>query len=490
MGYLELKDLKDVVTSTDETVDAAKNSKAFSELIQYLDDTSLGLIMREANGDGRQAMKMLKQHYAGKGNVRLIALWTELTSLEKLPTESITDYILKAEKAATSLKNASQTVSDPLLIAMMMKGLPEQYKPFCVVTTQNEVTEMSKFKTNLHSFEETERVRGGAFGGEESTVMKARFYGGGNRNGGKQWNSNGGAGAGGGGNRNNRYNNNNSNNTNNSSTDNNRSNNNSGLICYKCRGAGHKAANCNKNKWCGVCNKSSHNESECRKKNSQAKMANENSQAGHSFQFMAGESTGNSYSFSDYFNPWTVLNTILILGMLLLGTLILGPAIATFGAEAKEISNCCFAKSKVGKGRSMLVDSGASSHIVTDDSRFCSIDIDFKPQNHFVELADGTKHNEFALKRGTIEVGLEDKSGKTVKMKLHHVLYIPTFPMDIFSVPAAIENEAEVVFRKQSSELTLKNGNKFDVKKRQNLFFIDNVFSVSSQEVVASAVSD
>ena len=143
MGYLELKDLKDVVTSTEATVDATKNSKAFSELIQYLDDTSLGLIMREANGDGRQAMKMLKQHYAGKGNVRLIALWTELTSLEKLPTESITDYILKAEKAATSLKNASQTVSDALLIAMMMKGLPEQYKPFCVVTTQNEVTDMS-----------------------------------------------------------------------------------------------------------------------------------------------------------------------------------------------------------------------------------------------------------------------------------------------------------------------------------------------------------
>ena len=34
MGYLELKDLKDVVNSTENTVDAAKNSKAFSELIQ------------------------------------------------------------------------------------------------------------------------------------------------------------------------------------------------------------------------------------------------------------------------------------------------------------------------------------------------------------------------------------------------------------------------------------------------------------------------
>ena len=59
MGYLELKDLKDVVVSTADNVDATKNSKAFAELIQYLDNTSLGLIMREANGDGRKAMKLI-----------------------------------------------------------------------------------------------------------------------------------------------------------------------------------------------------------------------------------------------------------------------------------------------------------------------------------------------------------------------------------------------------------------------------------------------
>ena len=67
MGYLELKDLKDVVMSTATAVDETKNSKAFSELIQYLDDRSLGLIMRDANGKGREAMKLLKEHYAGNG---------------------------------------------------------------------------------------------------------------------------------------------------------------------------------------------------------------------------------------------------------------------------------------------------------------------------------------------------------------------------------------------------------------------------------------
>ena len=314
-------------------------------------------------------------------------------------------------------------------------------------------------------------------------------FGGGNsgRRGGKQWN-NGGAGRG--GNRNNNFNNNN-----NTSNDNNNQNSkpssNTGLTCFKCGGAGHKAFSCKK-KWCDFCSKPGHNESVCRKKNSQAKMANDSQQqqAVHSFQFMAGESagTGNNYSFSECYNLWTVLNAVIILGILFLGTLIFGPAIAAIGVDATS-TNCYFVKSKMGKGGSMLVDSGASSHIITDESRFCSIDKDFKPQNHFVELADGTKHNKFALKRGSIEISLQEKTGKIDRMMLHHVLYIPTFPMDIFSVPAATENEAEVLFRKQSSELTLKNGSKFEVKKRQNLFFLDNVFSVSTQEVV-NAVSD
>ena len=82
-------------------------------------------------------------------------------------------------------------------------------------------------------------------------------------------------------------------------------------------------------------------------------------------------------------------------------------------------------------GTSMLVDSRTSSHIVIDESGFCSIDENL---NHKTILlsSHGTKHNEFALKRGIVEVCLKNKSGETDTMKLHGVLYIPTFLMDIF----------------------------------------------------------
>ena len=45
--------------------------------------------------------------------------------------ENITDYVLRAETAATSLKTAGETTSDSLLIAMILQGLPQaRFKPF------------------------------------------------------------------------------------------------------------------------------------------------------------------------------------------------------------------------------------------------------------------------------------------------------------------------------------------------------------------------
>ena len=61
-----------------------------------------------------------------------------LTSLQKSNGESITDYVIKAENAANALKNAGEIVSDGLLVAMIMKGLPNAYKSFVVVMTQTE----------------------------------------------------------------------------------------------------------------------------------------------------------------------------------------------------------------------------------------------------------------------------------------------------------------------------------------------------------------
>lgn len=52
--------------------DAEKNEKAYAELIQLLDDKSLSLVMRDAADNGRRALQILRDHYAGKGKPRVI----------------------------------------------------------------------------------------------------------------------------------------------------------------------------------------------------------------------------------------------------------------------------------------------------------------------------------------------------------------------------------------------------------------------------------
>ena len=69
--------------------------------------------MRDAAGDGRKALKILRDHYASKGKPRIIALYTELTSLVKGANETVTEYLIRAERSITALKNAKETLSSP-----------------------------------------------------------------------------------------------------------------------------------------------------------------------------------------------------------------------------------------------------------------------------------------------------------------------------------------------------------------------------------------
>lgn len=164
LGYMRLQKLHEVIapTATDDEaeVDGEKNALAFAELVQCLDDRSLSLILRDAVDDGRKALKILREHYLGSGKPRIIALYTELTTLVMKAEESVTDYLIRAETASTSLKSAGENISDSLLIAMILKGLPEDFKTFVAISTQKDTDQtFTEFKVALRNFQETERSR-------------------------------------------------------------------------------------------------------------------------------------------------------------------------------------------------------------------------------------------------------------------------------------------------------------------------------------------
>ena len=173
LGYLHTLGLKDAILGKnlngDET-DMERNGEAYNELTQFLDDKSLSLIMRKASDNGREALRILRDHYVGKGKPRIISLYTELTSLRMEQNEGVTDYIIRTKATVTALRNTGETISDVLIIAMVLKGLPSTFNHFSIyVTHSSKELAFSEFKMQLRSFEDTDEYHQNS---NDDNVMK------------------------------------------------------------------------------------------------------------------------------------------------------------------------------------------------------------------------------------------------------------------------------------------------------------------------------
>ena len=97
---------KDTLVGNGE-VDQDKNEIAFVELIQFLDERPLSLVIREAKDDGRKTFKSLRD-FAENSKHCVITLYNQLTSSWKANLENVTDYPIRAEKAAIALQSVNE----------------------------------------------------------------------------------------------------------------------------------------------------------------------------------------------------------------------------------------------------------------------------------------------------------------------------------------------------------------------------------------------
>ena len=81
-GYLRIQHLHQIILSPKDQSDdidfIEKNAAAFVELIQYLDNKSLPLVIRDARDNGRKTLTILREHYLSKEKSTVISIYTEL----------------------------------------------------------------------------------------------------------------------------------------------------------------------------------------------------------------------------------------------------------------------------------------------------------------------------------------------------------------------------------------------------------------------------
>ncbi|XP_078801721.1 uncharacterized protein LOC111947334 [Oryzias latipes] len=176
LAYLKTLGLKEAIIGSQQAGAAdpeagRKNELAYAELCGCLDDKTLMLILYEAPDDGKKSLEILRRHFESEEKPRIVGLYTELTNVLMADQEELADYLARVEKIVAALNRAKETLSDALLVAMVLKGLTDEYAPFSVHVTQTrEVLTFSEFKARLRSFECSLRYRSRPRADEVMTV--------------------------------------------------------------------------------------------------------------------------------------------------------------------------------------------------------------------------------------------------------------------------------------------------------------------------------
>ena len=123
----------------------------------------------------------------------------------------------------------------------------------------------------------------------------------------------------------------------------------------------------------------------------------------------------------------------------------------------------------------LLVDSGATSHIICNSDKFIHFDKSYDPTNHYVELADGTRTNGLIKGKGTASFKMYDNQGNIATISVNDALFIPSYDTNIFSVKKASLKGASCLFSADGGELITSTGTKLPIISRNNIYWFDTI---------------
>ena len=128
----------------------------------------------------------------------------------------------------------------------------------------------------------------------------------------------------------------------------------------------------------------------------------------------------------------------------------------------------------------ILIDTGASAHILKDKSHFKSFDTNFVPSENYLEMADGSRRNDLIKGKGDAIIPLYDKSGTLRNFVLKNALFVPSFNKNIMSLYNAVRDGVQFNLNSPGEEyMVTKYGIVFNINTKGHLYLINSVISKS-----------
>ena len=137
-----------------------RNNTLWCYLAMVLDSTSLILIRHDCVDnkslrDGRKAWVLLQQRFRSDETVTVVSVMLQLVRLQLKEDEALHNSFIRAQELSTRLEHAGEHLSEPLLKAMVLNGLPERYEHFVVQESFNPAGSFVKLRTKLMNYEES-----------------------------------------------------------------------------------------------------------------------------------------------------------------------------------------------------------------------------------------------------------------------------------------------------------------------------------------------
>ena len=102
---------------------------------------------------------------------------------------------------------------------------------------------------------------------------------------------------------------------------------------------------------------------------------------------------------------------------------------------------------------SILVDTGASVHVISNKTYFTKLNKNHNSETSFLEMADGTKSSNIIVGKGLVKFPILDIDGQKSHIILHDALFVPSITKNIISVSQAIKKGCRFNFNNIDKEV-------------------------------------